>query len=303
MRVKRIIVLTVIVAAILIAVPLMAFFRGRNDNINDGNKMNCLTLWQIDGFEGGRGSRAAFLKTVGEKCFAGQKTYLNIITLTADAARENLINKNVPDIISYPAGFYGIEGIINRRDFDYQTWCRGGYCLLSLKENEGITNVTPENTVINSGKDNLSGVAAALCGINGADYAAPTNAYLGLISGKYKHLLGTQRDVFRLITRGVEFSVKPITEFNDLYQNISIIAVGENYEKCKKYVEYLMDNNDLSNLGLFGKSSDKCEQRLYEMSLAKFDYKLDYPCGTAYIEQLKAAAANADINKIKLLLK
>ncbi len=300
---KRTLILVAIIVLIIIAVPLLAFFQ-RKSAAADNIETQSISVWQIDGFEGGRGSRSQYLQNIGDKCFKDDKIYVSVTALSADAARLNLDQGKMPDIISYPAGFYGIEKYINKKDFAYKNWCRGGYCFLSIDENADFNDITVENTVINEGKDNLSEVAAILCWVGGAQKENPTNAYLNLLNGKYKYLLGTQRDIFRLKIRNATFSVKPVTQFNDLYQNISVLTLNNSkYEICKRYVNYLLDNANAAKLGLFGGNNEGTEEELKPLIDVKFDTVLNFPCNKEYIDDIKSATKNADLNKIKSLLK
>lgn len=300
---KRALILIAIIILLIIAVPLLAVFR-RKKAAAEGLQTLSLTVWQIDGFEGGRGSRSQYLQSIGDKCFKDEKIYLTVTALTAEAARLNLEQGNIPDIISYSAGFYGIENLINKKDFAYKCWCRGGYCFLTLSESADFCDITAENTVINMGKDNLSAVAAAFCGVGGAQSEEPTNAYLSLLNGKFKYLLGTQRDIFRLKTRNATFSVKPVTQFNDLYQNISILTNDNaKYQCCKRFVNYLLDNGSVGKLGLFNGDDKNVDESIRPLCGVKFEKVLNNPCGKTYIEELKSAANGGDLNKIKNLLK
>lgn len=303
MHKKKIVALSIIIAALVIIVPILASFRSRKAAADDSS-MQCIKVWQIDGFEGGRGSRSQYLNMAGEQCFKKEKTYINVVTLSADAARINLENGDMPDIISYAAGFYGIEKIINGKNSAYKNWCRGGYCIISLVEGVDFSDVSAENTVANAGKDNLADVAAAMCGLNGCAFEEPANAYLQLINGKYKYLLGTQRDVFRFKTRNVPFVLQPVTQFNDLYQNVSILTSNaEKYAVCNRFVEFLLRKDDVGSLGLFNGECELCAEELVPMKETGFEYVLNYPCSKEYIKELVAAAKNGDVNKIKTMLK
>lgn len=303
MRKKISIIFIVIIAALIIAVPIMAVARNKKDTVAQA-EMQHIIIWQIDGFEGGKGSRAQYLKNLAQKCFGKEKIYVTVMTLTAEAARENISTGEKPDMISYPAGFYGAENYINRRNFLYRTWCRGGYCLLTLNKDGDFSDVSADNTVINVGKDNLTAVAAALYGVSGAAEEEPTNAYLKLIGGKSKYLLGTQRDIFRLKTRNVEFAVRPVTQFNDLYQNISILtADNQKYENCIRFIDYLLKNGNAGTLGLLDGGGELATEELGLLQNISFEYSLNGPCGKDYIMNLSEAAKIGDINKIKSLLK
>lgn len=303
MRKKRCIFLTLIIVALTIAVPIMAVMRNKKSAVAE-IEMQHIIIWQIDGFEGGRGSRAQYLQNMAQKCFGDEKIYVSVTTLTADAARENLSRGETPDLLSYSAGFYGAEKYINSGDFFYKTWCRGGYCLLTLEANCDFSDVKAENTVVNRGKDNLSAVNAALCGVYGAAVEEPTNAYLKLIGGKYKYLLGTQRDVFRLKARNVGFAVKPLTQFNDLFQNISVITSdSKKYESCTRYINYLLSSGDAGSLGLMDGGGKLCAEELNVFQGLAFGFVINGLCGKDYLTNLNEAAKIGDINKIKSLLK
>lgn len=298
------ILLIALIVMLVICVPVMAILQNRSAVAEEDDTMRYISIWQIDGFEGGKGSRSQYLQKTADKCFKDEKVYVRVTSLSAEAARENSERGERPDIISYPAGFYGFENYINKKEFVFKTWCRGVYCLLTLDEKSDFTDVNTQNTVVNAGKDNLTGVALTLNGLNGSTVEPSTNAYLRLISGKYKYLFGTQRDVFRLKARNVTFKIQPLTEFNDLYQNISILtANNEKYVYCNHFIEYLIAESDVGTLGLFYGNGNLCAEELRPLQSAEFKYVLNYPCGKDYIDELKTAAANGDANKIKTLLK
>ncbi|MDE7084114.1 MAG: hypothetical protein K2O81_02590, partial [Clostridia bacterium] len=273
---KKTVILLILIVLLIITVPLLAVLQSRSAATDSGNTTTGISIWQIDGFEGGRGSRSQYLQSAGNACFKGKKIYVTVTSLSADAARANLAQGNEPDIISYPAGFYGIENYVNKKDFLFKSWCRGGYCILTLDESGDFSDISAENTVINAGKDNLSKVAAVLNGVSGARSEEPTNAYLNLLNGKFKYLFGTQRDVFRLKTRNVSFSVKPVTEFNDLYQNVSILTKNSSrYEICNQYINYLLKHNKVETLGLFFGECNVTAEELRPMAEVEFESVLN----------------------------
>lgn len=265
--------------------------------------MTMLTIWQIDSFEGGKGSRANYLKTVWNECFKDENNYVNIVSLTSNAARQNIIEGNKPDIISYGAGIYGIEGILCGNT-PYYTWAHGGYCILAIDENADFSDISNKNTIINKGTENLSDAAALFCGLNKADSETPTGAYVKFINGGYKYLLGTQRDIFRLKTRGLTFKIKPIIEFNDLYQNISITAIDTN--KCaiaSKFIDYLLTNGiNLVKLGLMG-TGKYYDDEMSQMEGLNYEYKLVAPVSESMHWGIMNAIGKSDINLLKNLLK
>lgn len=86
--------------AVIIAAPALIFSE-KHDNATAEKETKVLSVWQIDSFEGGKGSRGAFLQSLGDKFSVNANCYINVVTLTADAARMNLSRDIVPDLISY----------------------------------------------------------------------------------------------------------------------------------------------------------------------------------------------------------
>ena len=255
-------------------------------NYADGEEddaLQVLTLWQIDSFEGGRGSRAEYLRSLAQNFAKSANVYIEVTALSSDAARTNISAGVVPDIISYGAGFYGIESLVSE---GYgKAWCRGAYCL--------------------EGKDNLVSVAALFSGLQGADYAAPTSAYVSLISGEYEFLLGTQRDVIRLQTRGESFEVKPLTEFNDLYQYISVLTRdGEKAAVAEEYVNYVLSHGEsLTRIGMLCDGETLYSDEMHALEGVYFSYTIPAVASSGAVDEIKKAARSGDINLLKSLLK
>ena len=267
-------------------------------------QMQLIELWQVDGFEGGKGSRADYLSKVAEKCFANDNTYIKVTSLTAQSALRNFETGRIPDIISYNAGFVGIERLINDEDFTYKTWCSGSYCFITCDAGADFTDINSTNTVVNAGKDNLAEVAAALEGLSGAVQETPVNAYLKVLDGSYKYLLGTQRDVFRFRARESLFKVRCVESFSDLYQNISILtANAKKYRACMQFTDFLLTVNDVSSVGLFSENTRYEDEVMSQLSKPMVELSLRSYCSQEYKDGLLVAARSGDINKIKNLLK
>lgn len=289
----------VLCAAVLIIAP---FVMNKSKNEVSAEEEACiLTLWQIDSFEGGKGSRSSFLQKIGDEFAEENNCYIRVTSLTADAVRNNLGRGLVPDMISYGAGTYGLENYLN----GYECWCNGGYCVLSLDTSTDFSDVNTKNTVINGGTENLSEVAALFEGLNGAEVQKPTGAYISLINGKFKYLFGTQRDVFRLVTREVSFTVKPVSSFNDLYQNISVTTTDKKRAALsKKFINRLLSCGDrIGNIGLFKDGHNLYGDETHKMEGIDYGYKLTSPLSEASAKQIKSAAQNCDLNLLKNLLK
>lgn len=279
-----------------VAVPFLAY---RNADLTETeNPMTVLHLWQIDSFEGGRGSRADYLQSIADDY--SENNYITVTSISADAARENLKKGTVPDLISYGAATYGIESYIRH----YECWAYGSYCLLTLEEDSEFSDVRADNTIINGGIDNLIGAVAVLYKLTGAPIDRPTGAYVKLIQGKYKYLLGTQRDLFRLKMRGLQFSVKPITVYNDLYQNISITTTDKKRsEIAENFIKFLLSSQNFTNkIGLMCKGIKLYDDEMSILEELSYDYVLSSPVSESYRNELESAISSADINLIKNLL-
>lgn len=279
----------------------MAAFVNYADGEED-DALQVLTLWQIDSFEGGRGSRAEYLRSLAQDFAKSANVYIEVTALSSDAARTNISAGVVPDIISYGAGFYGIESLVSK---GYgKAWCRGAYCLIALSGTD-FSSVSTANTVINEGKDNLVSVAALFSGLQGADYAAPTSAYVSLISGEYDFLLGTQRDVIRLQTRGESFEVKPLPEFNDLYQYISVLTRdGEKAAVAEEYINYVLSHGEsLTRIGMLCDGETLYSDEMHALEGVDFSYTIPAVASSGAVDEIKKAARSGDINLLKSLLK
>ncbi len=294
----KIIICLALCVSVCIAAPCLAFSKA-GGSASAKDKV-VLKIWQIDSFEGGKGSRADFLQSIGDDFSKIGESYVSVVSLSASAARFNLEAGNAPDIISYGAGVYGIESYVK----EYVSWCHGGYCLLSLDTSTDFSDVSASNTVINEGKENLVGAAALFCGISDAKYEKSTTAYVSLINGKYKYLLGTQRDIFRLKTRGVSFAVKPLTDFNDLYQNISVTAEGNRANLAKRFCDYLLTRTDeVNRVGMLNDRDGLYDDELKAMEGLTYQCKLISPISESTRQKLEQAILNGDINILKKLLK
>ena len=295
----RLIFLCLLCIVIIIVMPIMSTTKS---SASSKNNMYVLNLWQIDSFEGGKGSRASYLQGIANSFSKSGNCYITVTTLSSAAARENLKKGTIPDLISYGAGTFGIESYING-DSPFYTWCHGGYCFLCLNENSDFSDISPGNTIINEGTENNSKVAALMCGVEGATYDKPTGAYVKLINGKYKYLLGTQRDIYRLKTRGLSFSIKPVTAFNDLYQNVSVTA-SDAYlaSKAEEFINYLLKNGEkVAQLGLMVDRKSLHSDEMKAMEGLTYECKLVSPISANTKAEIDEAISNNDLKKLKKL--
>lgn len=215
-------------------------------------------VWNVDTFEGGRGSRTAFLKRVANTVKKSGVYYL-VSDYTVEGAEAAFAKGDAPDVLSFGVGFSLAEarslplsrsfagGETERGCLAYP-WCRGGYALYSLTD--GFEEAG--KTVISLGRGNLPEVAAALAGIDG-EYAESLTAYVDFLNGKYRYLLGTQRDLSRFAARGTQVFFKPLTGFCDILQYVSVLS-AQKREECLAFVEALLSADTqaaLSDIGMY----------------------------------------------------
>ena len=213
-------------------------------------------VWNIDTFEGGKGSRTAFLKSVARE-LKGEAYYL-VTSYTLEGALTAFAEGDAPDVLSFGVGLsefaerllplpYSFAGgELGGKTLAYP-WCMGGYYLFSLTDFEG-----EGRTALSVGGENLPAVAARLEGITGEETESVA-AYTGFLSGKYRYLLGTQRDVCRFQARGVSVQARPLTKYCDLYQYIGILS-SEKRDASLAFVEALLSpevQGRLSQIGMF----------------------------------------------------
>lgn len=193
-----------------------------------------VTVWNVDTFEGGKGSRTGFLRSVARKVEKERGgVYFLVTDYTPAGARAALKEGNFPDVLSFGIGldcfmercvplhseFAG--GAANGKCLALP-WYKGGYFLFSLTddfEEEGTCAVSV-------GGSNLSVVAARYAGIRGEETDSLA-AYTGFLNGGYRYLLGTQRDEQRFAARNMTVYRKPLAAYNDLIGYVSVLREGE----------------------------------------------------------------------------
>ncbi len=233
---------------------------------NSGYK-GILTLWHIDTFEGGSGSRKQFLLKIARGYEKNNQDVLVFVTSHTPSSVKDSFSKGVyPDMISYGLGVevervVSLSNVIttNGGKFGKEIlavpWCRGGYFLIentSFRNKKGkkttclVSNSTYNLPLVNFIERNCNFIFKE---------RSQLNAYSEFVNGGAKYLLGTQRDIVRLTNRGFSFSAEPLSAFNDLYQYVSVIG-GERQKviECIKFTEYLLSENSqkkLSEIDMF----------------------------------------------------
>ena len=217
-----------------------------------------ITMWQVDSFEGGVGSRKQFLLKVARGFEKKHDGALVMVTnYTMDGVIKNLNSGIYPDIISFGIGtevkefselavktsFLG--GKVGNVTYAVP-WCRGGYVLIY---NPSLTNGKLDDIdtlIVSQGEYTQPLLAAKLEGIRASDYLVlpPMDAYVKFVSGKVKYLLGTQRDISRLKNRGMDAGIVPLEKYNDLYQ-YAVVTSKDNAKKyyAEEFINYLVSES------------------------------------------------------------
>ena len=229
-----------------------------------------LTLWHIDTFEGGVGSRKQFLLSISRE-FEKENEGVLVMALdyTAENAEKAMEEGKFPDLISYGAGvkLKNLQPIKESRAGDVFSggyngetyalcWCRGGYCVIENPEYKDTENAA-QKLVVSQGEFTNPLIAFALSDKTEKNFEilSPLNAYIKFTAGKSKYLLGTQRDINRLILRGMDFTVRPLDGYNDLFQYISVVSTdSEKSVYAQKFATFLTSDGvqrKLNKIGMF----------------------------------------------------
>lgn len=236
-----------------------------------------LSLWHVDTFEGGRGSRAAFLKRAASAyCRSRSETYVLVSQYTVEGVKEAFSRGAYPDLLSFGAGcaidpslFLPLSGKVFSSvslcegDVVYP-WCVGAYFLFSKTENFSRANLS--TAIVSGGRNNLAQTAAALYFSSVGDFSGggikrenwlieeSTAAYVDFLQGKREYLFGTQRDVFRFSVRKAEVFARVSCAYDDLYQYAGVTNAGEATgrsgaegkrakSECAEFLAYLLSEN------------------------------------------------------------
>lgn len=209
-----------------------------------------VSIWNVDTFEGGKGSRTKFLNEVAKSLEKSGDVIFVVTSKTAEGVKAAFEKGETPDMLSFGVGVeFPKDGLT-------YCWCMGKYALFSRSGESA--EPTCENTVISVGGQNLSLVAAALGGFSGdVKQESSLQAYVRFLNGDFKYLLGTQRDAQRLISRGVDAKAEPLNAYTDLKQYLTIFS--EENEHCKRFAESLLCEETQKKLTKIGMLSERYE--------------------------------------------
>ncbi len=229
-----------------------------------------ITMWQIDIFEGGTGSRKQFLLDAARSFEKENDGVLVMVTdYTKTGAEEKFRAGIYPDIVSFGGGVnvdkvgelscdrYTEGGILGGKIYA-SAWCRGGYALIANPKYVSGIGDSVDNLIVSSGDYTQPLVALAEEEITAANITltSPMDAYVAFCAGSAPYLLGTQRDINRLNNRGMEVIVRPLENFNDLYQYAAVTAQDELKRfYAEKFINHLTSDAVQKRLAKIGMMS------------------------------------------------
>jgi len=249
-----------VLSAVIICVAI--FLPIKDYNSANSQNYEVLTLWHIDSFEGGVGSRASYLRKVAEQFEKSENCLITVVSETTDDALEKIRSGLVPDLISYSVGMGEVFSLANQLksspmsaggEFDGKffaaCWAFGGYVKMIKKGS------MPQKTVISKGLYTYPEIACYYNNIDfsAAEFLSPQRAFdLFRYNGDYA-LIGTQRDIYRLKRFIDDYEITPLSGFTDLMQYISVTSSDENKKIfAQKFVDYLLSDGqkNINDLGL-----------------------------------------------------
>ena len=262
-------IFSIISVALLVAISVISLFFAfpaltEKEQAEAEGVTDIIRVWHIDTFEGGKGSRASFLSNATRR-FERNKTYLfMVVSHTVMSAATALESGETPDMLSFGTGGAVCPELflpLEKYDFNYSRqdgktlavpWCRGAYFCFTLEGD--FSDMTPDNTVISEGNYSMAQVASVCENIPGGKVQNSVSAYVDLLNGKYKYMLGTQRDIARFNTRGVQFACRPVNSFSDLYQYIAILTDNAHkYNIALDFISFLLSEErqkELTGIGM-----------------------------------------------------
>ncbi len=278
--------------AILALILAVIFYPAREQPSQSTERV--VRVWNVDTFEGGKGSRTAFLRATARRTESAREgVYYLVTSYTEEGAVAAFERGEAPDMLSFGIGLSVYAEMSIPLDVSFAggtldgvpiayPWCRGEYALFSMTEDFEEAG----DVALSVGGNNLTEVAAVCAGIEGARVESMA-AYVGFLDGKYRYLLGTQRDVCRFSARGVRVAARPLSAYNDLYQYISILSSGK-YEDCAALLRELLSEktqDSLSSIGMLPVGTDRSERTVSVFS------------DTSALERLRASAGTPSERK------
>ena len=244
------------------------------------NKPIVLSLWHADTFEGGKASRAAFLKRAAAEYGKKNGGVIVLVSSYTTAGLKAAFEKGeTPDLVSFGIGAEVNPGRFAPLSAEFTKglkigagagvsgagkaalavpWCMNCYALYTEKGD--FSNASAENVLVSSGGNNLAEAAFSFAFAGeklqgGAKESVA--AYAAFLSGEKKFLLATGRDLYRFAARERRVKAKFLPGYNDLYQQIGVISARSGEKKAAAgaaFISYLLSETvqkKLPQIGMF----------------------------------------------------
>lgn len=256
-----------------------------------------LEIWHADSFEGGTGSRGAWLAA---RCAEYERrhrgVYVRVRVLPVETVKSELAAGRKPDILSCGGGVIGAEAVTNHgtdtgalleglaSDERALPYAFGGYFFFGrdgVMEKEEINALLPSLTGSRRTRNGTISVPACASSAETAEklgiradslHRTALDAYAAFIAGNANSLLGTQRDIYRLAARESDVPVAVITDggviSTDLVQYLYFF--GESTES-RDLASYILSENVQKKLSAVGLVSVRADVKLYGGALGVFE--------------------------------
>lgn len=297
----------------VVAVWVLCFSAGKiNRTESSLGQTKYLELWHIDTFEGGTGSRRAFLEKIAALYQKRKNVCVTVKNQTVMSAEQNFSLGIYPDMISFGNGVeLPCDMLADLEQVDVKTdignrcyaavWCMGGYVKIyrdGVKINGLILSEQPYT---------ISTLACAL-----SDESLPVKiaeqsdkAIYSFYKNQDLALIGTQRDLYRLQNKGIAYKTQILQGYNDLYQYISVIAKDASLvEESRLFIRFLLSDECLSKLpsiGMLAPNATSNEQPLCALNGLSCMYATSAFIKREQIQNLKKQANDFYSNRESII--
>lgn len=291
---------------VLAFTPLVAAKKTRTDEdfpLKPAEHEQILTLWHVETFEGGVGSRGDFITKRAVE-FGRKGRHVLVKTHTAESAKRAAENGEKPDLVSFGAGADFVVPLAKRVTLTVAgekikgrafVWAQGGYFL--FRKSGDVSKI--RTLTVSDGGENLSHGAAYFSGVKyeRIETIKSTDAYLKLMSGKTDAMIGTQRDIRRFTVKNFSYTATPLEKYNDLYQYLAVTADDEDkLSTAKAFAEYLLSETaakKLSALYLLSRNFPASDSPLSDYDPAKTEKTISPFVSAANLEAIKEDLRNS----------
>ncbi len=279
-------VVSVICGLLCVAILIFSPFLIKSESKQKSKDSVILTVWHVDAFEGGRGSRYTFLRNVSMTFSKeNQGVYVLVSNFTVEGISSALTEGKVPDVISF--GGVGLEldkkakeinaivkdgGDVNGKKYAV-SYLKGGYFVIKKGSGEG-------NVILSKSQFTSPEIAYLFSGITNKNYTVKqtSDAYATFLREENSTLIGTQRDVERLTASNEQFTATPIPYYTDLYQYVALTTQSDKNEfYARRFINYLLSDkiqNKITSLNMLSVTkSGLYSDNVYLSALEKIEIK------------------------------